>query len=39
MRALVFHGPSQRSWGEVPDPGVSDATPVVAAKLRSRFEP
>lgn len=24
MRALTYHGPGRRSWGEVPDPAVAD---------------
>ncbi|MFC8917644.1 alcohol dehydrogenase catalytic domain-containing protein [Streptomyces sp. NPDC057116] len=29
MKALVFHGPGQTSWQDVPDPGVTDATDAV----------
>ena len=24
MKALVYHGPDQRSWDTVPDPGITD---------------
>ncbi|MFG3509270.1 alcohol dehydrogenase catalytic domain-containing protein [Streptomyces sp. NPDC047821] len=29
MKALVFHGPGQTSWQDVPDPGITDATDAV----------
>ena len=29
MRALVYHGPDQRSWDTVPDPGIVDPTDIV----------
>ena len=29
MKALVYHGPGQRSWEDVPDPQVRDDTDVV----------
>ncbi|MFD5746336.1 alcohol dehydrogenase catalytic domain-containing protein [Streptomyces sp. NPDC127033] len=29
MKALVFHGPGQSSWDEVPDPGVKDAADAI----------
>ena len=29
MRALVFHGPGQRSWEEVPDPEITDESDVI----------
>ncbi|MEU3556558.1 alcohol dehydrogenase catalytic domain-containing protein [Streptomyces fragilis] len=29
MKALVFHGPGQRSWEDVPDPEVQDSTDAV----------
>ncbi|GHE55783.1 zinc-dependent alcohol dehydrogenase family protein [Streptomyces capitiformicae] len=29
MKGLVFHGPGQSSWQEVPDPGVKDATDAI----------
>ncbi len=29
MRALVYHGPGQKSWDEVPDPTIRDATDVI----------
>jgi len=29
MKALVYHGPGERSWEDVPDPQVSDDTDVV----------
>ena len=29
MKALVYHGPGQRSWDTVPDPGIVDPTDIV----------
>ena len=29
MKALVYHGPGRRSWEEVPDPVVRDASDAV----------
>jgi alcohol dehydrogenase len=29
MRALVYHGPGRRSWDEVPDPRILDATDAI----------
>ncbi len=29
MRALVYHGPGHKSWEEVPDPVIQDATDVI----------
>ncbi|MFB7993060.1 zinc-dependent alcohol dehydrogenase family protein [Streptomyces sp. NPDC056002] len=29
MKALVFHGPGQTSWQDVPDPGIKDRTDAV----------
>ncbi len=29
MKALVYHGPGQKSWDEVPDPTVSEPTDIV----------
>ncbi|WP_028937683.1 zinc-dependent alcohol dehydrogenase family protein [Pseudonocardia spinosispora] len=29
MKALVYHGPGQKSWDEVPDPTVSEPTDVI----------
>ncbi|WP_327364107.1 MULTISPECIES: zinc-dependent alcohol dehydrogenase family protein [unclassified Streptomyces] len=29
MKALVFHGPGQTSWQDVPDPGIKDAADAV----------
>jgi alcohol dehydrogenase len=29
MKALVYHGPGQRAWDTVPDPGISDPTDIV----------
>ena len=29
MRALVYHGPGQRSWDEVPDPVIEQPTDVI----------
>ena len=29
MKALVFHGPNQREWESVPDPGIEEPTDVV----------
>ena len=29
MKALVYHGPGQRSWDEVPDPVIVDPTDAV----------
>ncbi|HEX3223328.1 MAG TPA: alcohol dehydrogenase catalytic domain-containing protein, partial [Nocardioides sp.] len=29
MKALVYHGPGERSWEEVPDPGVLADTDVI----------
>ncbi len=30
MKALVYHGPGQRSWEEVPNPTIIDPTDVIA---------
>ena len=29
MKALVYHGPGQRSWDTVADPGIVDPTDIV----------
>jgi len=29
MKALVYHGPGQRSWEEVPDPAIEQPTDIV----------
>ena len=29
MKALVYHGPGQRSWDEVPDPTIIEPTDVI----------
>ena len=29
MKALVYHGPGQRSWDTVPDPAIIDPTDIV----------
>ena len=29
MKALVYHGPGQRSWDTVPDPTIIDPTDIV----------
>jgi alcohol dehydrogenase len=29
MRALVYHGPGQRAWEEVPDPEITDESDVI----------
>ena len=29
MRALVYHGPGRKSWDEIPDPVIQDATDVI----------
>ena len=29
MNALVYHGPGQRSWEEVPDPAIQQATDAI----------
>src|ERR1700683_2610259 len=29
MKALVYHGPGQRGWGDVPDPTIIDPTDIV----------
>ena len=29
MKALVYHGPGQKSWDDVPDAAIQDATDVV----------
>ena len=29
MKALVYHGPGQKSWDSVPDPTVADPTDIV----------
>ena len=29
MKALVYHGPGQKAWEEVPDPAVQEPTDVV----------
>lgn len=31
MKALVYHGPNQKSWEEVPDPRIIDPTDVIVA--------
>jgi alcohol dehydrogenase len=31
MRALVYHGPGERSWEEVPEPALRDSTDVIVA--------
>ena len=31
MKALVYHGPNQKSWEEVPDPKIIDPTDVIVA--------
>jgi hypothetical protein len=30
MKALVYHGPGQRTWAVVPDPAIQEPTDVVA---------
>ena len=29
MRAVIYHGPGQKSWDEVPDPKLEDDTDVI----------
>ena len=29
MKALVYHGPGQKSWDEVPDPGIEQPTDII----------
>ena len=29
MRALVYHGPGQRAWEEVPDPEITDESDII----------
>ena len=29
MRALVYHGPGQKAWEEVPDPEITSSTPTL----------
>jgi alcohol dehydrogenase len=29
MKALVYHGPGERGWDDVPDPGIIDATDII----------
>ena len=29
MKALVYHGPGQRSWDTVPDPALQEPTDVI----------
>ena len=29
MRALVYHGPGQKAWEEVPDPSILDDTDAI----------
>jgi alcohol dehydrogenase len=29
MKALVYHGPGERSWDEVPDPGIEQPTDAI----------
>src|ERR1700757_46421 len=29
MKALVYHGPGSKSWEEVPDPSIADATDAI----------
>jgi alcohol dehydrogenase len=31
MKALVYHGPGNKSWDDVPDPGIVDATDAIIA--------
>ena len=28
MKALVYHGPGERGWDDVPDPSIIDATDI-----------
>ena len=34
MRALVYHGPGQKAWVEVPDPELTDDGDVIVRGLR-----
>lgn len=29
MKALVYHGPGEKSWDEVPDPQIKDSTDAI----------
>jgi alcohol dehydrogenase len=29
MKALVYHGPGQRKWEDVPDPGIEQPTDII----------
>ena len=31
MKALVYHGPGQKAWQDVPDPRIVDPTDVIVA--------
>ena len=31
MKALVYHGPGQKAWQDMPDPKVIDPTDVIVA--------
>ena len=33
MRALVYHGPGQRAWQEVPDPEITDSSTPTLMRL------
>ncbi|MFJ2782016.1 hypothetical protein [Kitasatospora sp. NPDC087315] len=36
MKALTYHGPGRRTWGDVPDPVVRD--PIEAVGVPASFE-
>ena len=38
MKGLVYHGPGQRSWDEVPDPTIEVPTDVARAFQHERAE-
>ena len=38
MKALVYHGPDQRSWDSVPDPTIRDAMEFISAADQMLYE-
>ena len=36
MKALVYHGPGQKAWEEVPDPKIIEPTDVIVRWTRPR---
>jgi threonine dehydrogenase-like Zn-dependent dehydrogenase len=33
MRAMVYHGPGEKSWDDVPDPKIQDDTDAIVSML------